>query len=212
VLRPTVIAVGNFELDVSAALPVEPSLRLSPKLFDDLNAVHLSSKLSEDGRLVAKAGADLEDRVFGTDIKQVRHQRHDKRLRDRLAEADRNRNVGVGVSLKFDWYKFLPRNLFHRCHHSPVKGRLANYVAQLNGVGRNLRNHPAAHCLELFSSHGQSWDWKIVTPALSSRDNEISFLIRQSFVRMTVVPTPIGFSNVRNCCVRFCVFRLKRCN
>src|SRR6516164_11059403 len=45
-----------------------------------------------------------------------------------------------------------------------------------------------------------------------SRDNEISFLIRQFFVRMTVVPTPIGFSNVRYCCVRFCVFHLKRCN
>jgi len=40
----------------------------------------------------------------------------------------------------------------------------------------------------------------------------ISFLIRQSFMRVTVVPTPIGFSNVRNCCVRFCVFRLKRSN
>jgi len=39
-----------------------------------------------------------------------------------------------------------------------------------------------------------------------------SFLIRQSFMRMAVVATPIGFSNIRNCCVRFCVFRLKRCN
>jgi hypothetical protein len=145
----------------------------------------------------AKAGADLEDRVLGTDIKEVRHQRHDKRLRDRLAEADRNRNVGVGVSLKFDWCKFMPRNLFHRCHHPPVKGRLAYCLAQMNGVGRNLRNHPAAHCLELFSSHVP------VTGRSPSGANENSFLIRQSFMRMTVVPTPIGFSNVRDCCVRF---------
>jgi hypothetical protein len=43
-------------------------LRLSPKLFDDLNAVHLAGKLSENGRLVTKTGADLEDHVIGTDV------------------------------------------------------------------------------------------------------------------------------------------------
>jgi hypothetical protein len=35
---------------------------------------------------------------------------------------------------------------------------------------------------------------------------------KQSFMRMTVVPAPIRFANIRNCCIRICVFRLKRCN
>jgi hypothetical protein len=35
VLGPTVIPIGNLELDIGAALSAEPLLRLSPKLFND---------------------------------------------------------------------------------------------------------------------------------------------------------------------------------
>ena len=73
------IPIGNLDLDIGAALSAEPLLGLSAKLFNDLNAVHLASKLSENSRLVAKTGADLEDRVIGSDVKQVRHQRRDIR-------------------------------------------------------------------------------------------------------------------------------------
>ena len=63
------IAIRNLELDIGAALPTESFLRLLPKFFDDLDALHLPSQLRENCRLIAETGADLEDSVIGPDIK-----------------------------------------------------------------------------------------------------------------------------------------------
>ena len=69
-LGPAVIAIGNLELNVGAALSAESLLRLLPKLFDDLDAVHFASQLRENCGLITKTGADLKDgiRTFDADI------------------------------------------------------------------------------------------------------------------------------------------------
>ena len=69
VLGPAVIAIGNLELNVGATLSAESLLRLLPKLFDDLDAVHFASQLRENCRLITKTGADLKDIVVCTEIK-----------------------------------------------------------------------------------------------------------------------------------------------
>ena len=53
--------------------------------------------LRQNGRLVTRAGADLEHGVLRGEVEQVRHQRDDVGLRDRLAMPDGQRMVGVGV-------------------------------------------------------------------------------------------------------------------
>jgi hypothetical protein len=63
------IAIGNLELNVGAALPIESLLRLSPEFFDDFDAVHFPSQLREDCGLIAETGADLEDSIISPDIK-----------------------------------------------------------------------------------------------------------------------------------------------
>src|SRR5262249_34373917 len=65
VLGPAVIAVGDLELDIGAALLAQALLRLSGELFDDFDAVHFARQLREDCGLVAQPGADLEHRVLG---------------------------------------------------------------------------------------------------------------------------------------------------
>jgi hypothetical protein len=57
VLGPAMIAVGNLELNVGAALPIESLLRLPPELFDDFDAVHFPSQLREDCGLITETGA-----------------------------------------------------------------------------------------------------------------------------------------------------------
>ena len=46
VLGPAMIAIGDPELDVAAALLTELQLRLLPELFDDFDAVHFAGQLA----------------------------------------------------------------------------------------------------------------------------------------------------------------------
>src|SRR3974390_123879 len=80
VLGPTVIAIGDSQLNVRAALLTKPTLCLSPKLFDDLDAVHLASELCQDCGMVAQSSSDLEHGIVGADIEQIRHQADDEWL------------------------------------------------------------------------------------------------------------------------------------
>src|SRR5262249_25019121 len=60
VLGPAVIAVGDLELDVGAALLTQSLLCLLGELFDDFDAVNFACQLREDRGLVAQSSADLE--------------------------------------------------------------------------------------------------------------------------------------------------------
>jgi hypothetical protein len=59
-----VIAIGNLEFDIAAALA---------KLFDDFHGVYRAGQLREDGGLIAKTGADFENAVVGLDVEQIGH-------------------------------------------------------------------------------------------------------------------------------------------
>ena len=153
VLGPAVIAVGDLELDIGAALLAESLLCLAGKLFDDLDAVHHARQLREDCGLVAEAGADLQHSVLGADIEQIRHQRDDKRLRDRLLETDGKRNVGIGVWLEFDRHELVSRHLGHGRHHAFVERRLADHVAHVKYTGGDFREHMLTEDFKVFRTH-----------------------------------------------------------
>ena len=73
------IAIGDLELHSGAALSTKPLLRLSPKLFNDLNAVHLASKLSEnirDGVGAVPAAASSVPKYQHADRRCFPHERH----------------------------------------------------------------------------------------------------------------------------------------
>jgi hypothetical protein len=153
VLGPTMIAIGNPQLNVGAALLTQSPLRLPPKLLDDLDAVHFVGQLRQDCGLIAEAGADFEHIVLGAEIKQIRHQADNERLRDRLVESDRQWNVGVSVRVELDWHKLMSRNLAQGRHNPFIKRGLADRVAQLNHPGGNFREHLPTQDLEVFCSH-----------------------------------------------------------
>src|SRR5262249_39429488 len=110
------IAIGNLEFDVAAALLSESLFRRLTKFFNDFNGVYFAGQLREDSGLIAKTGADFENAVVGLDVEQIGHQGDDKWLRDRFFEADWKWNIFVRVGLKFDWHKRMPRHLAHSRH------------------------------------------------------------------------------------------------
>ena len=59
---------------------------------------HRAAELREDRRLVARSRADVEDPVAGPHREQLGHPGDDVRLADRLAGADGQRAVGVGLA------------------------------------------------------------------------------------------------------------------
>src|SRR4029077_5488441 len=59
VLLPTVIAIGDLEFDIAAALLSESSFRLLAKLFDDFDRVYLAGQLRADGGLIAQTGSNV---------------------------------------------------------------------------------------------------------------------------------------------------------
>ena len=67
------IAIGNLEFDIAAALLSESLFRRLAKLFDDFNGVYLAGQLREDGGLIAKTGTNFENAVVGPDVEQIGH-------------------------------------------------------------------------------------------------------------------------------------------
>ena len=60
-LRPTIIPIAKLHLDVVIAEMLQSPLRLFEEFFDDLHGVDLGSQFGQDGRLISKTCADLEN-------------------------------------------------------------------------------------------------------------------------------------------------------
>jgi hypothetical protein len=91
------------------------------KRLDDLDTVHFLAEFAQDGRLVARAGADVQGPRVGSRTRQLSHQRHDVRLRNRLIPADRQRAVCVSRILQVVWNIQVARNPPHRLQHALVR-------------------------------------------------------------------------------------------
>ena len=81
---------------------------------------HVGAEPGEDRRLVARAGADLEDPVAGLDLEVLGHLGDHQRLADRLAGLDREGLVAVGVARHGVGDERLARDRAHRCEDALV--------------------------------------------------------------------------------------------
>jgi hypothetical protein len=83
--------------NIAVTEPTEALARLGGQRLDPLGAVDALHQARQHRRLVARAGAHLEHLVAVPDLEQIRHQRNDVGLRDRLPVPDRKRAVLVGA-------------------------------------------------------------------------------------------------------------------
>ena len=64
---------------------------------DPLHSENLRRKLRKQRRLVSRAGSNLEDLLLSGEVEQLEISRVNRRLRNRLAVADRKRGILVGT-------------------------------------------------------------------------------------------------------------------
>jgi L,D-transpeptidase ErfK/SrfK len=134
-LGPASRAVPLVDHDVAVPQALEPLARGERQLGDQLQRMDLVDQLGEDGGLVARAGAHVERAARPGPPGQLRHQRHDVGLADRLAAPDRQRPVVVGALLQPEGDEAVA---LHATHHGQHAG--------LGDVAR----------LELLAHHAQA--------------------------------------------------------
>ena len=144
-LGPALIAVADSRVDVGVAqLFVHLGGALGKRRVD-LDRVHLLDQPREDRRLIARTRADLVDPIGRLGVEHLGHEGDVVRGSDRLAFADRDRFVVIGLSLGLGRQEAVARHGPERVEHArvldaaldqvpldhPVAGRRGRVVARL---------------------------------------------------------------------------------
>src|SRR5262249_26083276 len=96
-LRPALEPVSDSQMQPWTGKGRQVLRRRPGQPLAYLDAVDVRPEELQHRRLVARAGADLEDPVAGTDLQRLAHQRHDVRMADGLRLTD-----GQGLVLRGD--------------------------------------------------------------------------------------------------------------
>ena len=123
---PTEIAVTVADAAFGETGLFQAAERFLIKRPDDLDGVNVGRDFEENSGLVAAAGADLEDFLAGFDLEQFGHQRDDVRLADRLAVADRQRLIVVGLASQVRFHKLVPRHPAHGLEFVTPRARICS--------------------------------------------------------------------------------------
>ena len=132
-LRPPLEAVANLRDDVLVAEPGEDPRGLLAEWLVDLDRVDRLHQRRQHRRLVAAAGADLEDTIGGPWLEPLGHVGDHERTRDRLLLADRQGHVDVGEMTLRRGDELVPRGRPQALEHAGIG----------DATGRNvLEGHP----------------------------------------------------------------------
>jgi hypothetical protein len=120
----------------------------------DLYRIHLPDEFAQHGSLVAGPGADLEYDMFRPRIDQVRRQRDDVWLRDRLPLADRQRMVAIRTAYGALGDESMTRHFAHRVHHAAGETLAAGFLPRRSRHRCDLGDHLAPLARERFVARG----------------------------------------------------------
>src|SRR6185295_5138582 len=111
--------------DVIDRKALQAAFRTRRQFLNDIDRVNALDELCGNGRLIARAGADFQHEIARTQLENVRHQRDDVRLGDRLVETDGQRTVEIGIRLQLDGDEFVARQTRENFHHRGTEYSLA---------------------------------------------------------------------------------------
>ena len=152
--------VADVHLDAAVARRGERLAGPFGELGHALDRVHLAGELGEHGRLVARAGADVEHALAALQRERLADPGDHVGLRDRLARADRQRRVLVRAPALLGRDEELARHLGHRREHALVHDVAA---AEL------LVHHPAAGYRRRFMPRAERRRIAAAAPRRSGR-------------------------------------------
>src|SRR5688572_28597947 len=120
VLGPAAVAVPFAHGDVAVTELLHPALGEPGELGNDLDSVDVVRELRQHRALVTRAGPDLEHARRGRELEELRHERDDVGLGDRLVPGDRKRMILVRLRALSVVDEAVSRDLSHRGEHSWV--------------------------------------------------------------------------------------------
>ena len=119
-LRPTHGAVGEDDLGIVVAEPLDPLAGLIGEHLMPLDRVNLAGDAAQHRRRVAGAGANLEHLVGGFQLQQLDHAGDDVRLRDGLPGLDGERRILIGEVRQMLRHERLARHGAHGRKHQRI--------------------------------------------------------------------------------------------
>src|SRR6266542_248555 len=120
VLREAEPAVADVHVDALVARGGERCPRALGKLGNPLDRMYFARQLREHGRLIAGAGADIEDALVTIEREALADEGDDERLRDRLSVCKRQRRILVREPAQVLGHEELARHARHRVEHALI--------------------------------------------------------------------------------------------
>ena len=121
-LEPSARAFADPDDHVRNTEALKTRLCRRGELLHNLNAPHPSCKPRENGGLITKSGADLENRLPGLRRKEVDHKRTNEWLGDCLLEANRQRRIVICQTGELRRHKEMARHLRQSSGNPLVEG------------------------------------------------------------------------------------------
>ncbi len=112
--------IPNVDLHVVIAQIGEQAVGVFAQIRIPLQRVDDPCQPAQHRRLIPAAGADLQHGILHRQAEHLRHQRHDVRLRDRLAAANGERVVIIRQHAQVVGQKAVARNRAHRVQHARI--------------------------------------------------------------------------------------------
>src|SRR6266849_4466558 len=138
-LGPATRAVPEPGLDVSQIEPAEPLFRFDEEVGEALDRGDAGPQVGENRGLITGSGADLEHAVAAPRRERFGHERHDQRLGDRLAAANRQRRVLIRVGGEMGRQEPFARHPRHRREHPAIANPAARELAGNHAATRASR-------------------------------------------------------------------------
>jgi hypothetical protein len=141
---PAVIAVAELRPHALVAQRAQPFGRLQRERLDNLDRADRAHELGQYRCLIARSRADFEHRVIGLEVHEIGHQRDDVRLRNRLAMADGEGAVFVGIAYLTDRYEAMTGHRADDRHDTGVEGRTTRLFRRFTRERGDLFFHMSA--------------------------------------------------------------------
>src|SRR6516162_10472479 len=147
-LWPALVAIADLCQDVAVAEMFEVGTGHFAELWYDLDRVHLACEHGKDCRLISGPRAHLQDPVRLRQLQQFRHQSDDKRLRDRLAVAYRERCVSISGGPVLWRHELVSRHLDHCGAHTRAEPSHTAVPADASiaSISSTIRRRSTACC------------------------------------------------------------------
>jgi len=121
-------AVAAMHVRVCVSNPCKPGGRAGSQSRPPLDREDILGQTSQHSSLITTARANFQYPVARLQMQRRSHGRHDVRLRNGLATADRQRRIFIRARTNFLRHEFVPRHYSHRAKYGAIRDAATAYL------------------------------------------------------------------------------------